>query len=265
MSHEFEDQHEGKGLGELPEDISGDRERDEFASYAKRGEANSGHTSVGDRSGIPGPLHPAVGIPTDVEVEDNIRGVAGDTKSPGIPAGTTTVYDARPINGRDFMHTEIAAITADLDNTGGDILTANFSFTIPQGFVGVLRGFSYQPDVFAEFAPDFFIQTNDTSTPTFVPVTSSLLINELTVPEYDSMDLGQAVEPFFPTFALGLGGQQFKLRITYDRDVAVGAVCSVDNLKTFGVRGQLYGNLLLSRGLPRQFEIATQQYSGRIK
>lgn len=266
MSHEFEDQTGQNNLGELVEDISGSRERDEFKSYAKEGEANSGHTSVGDRSGIPGPLHPAIGIPSDIEVEANIRGISGEVASPGIPGSVTSVYDARPINTRDFLHTDVQPM---MKIEAGETPTAftlevNTSFPVPQGYTGVLRGFSYEADVIADFV---FLTIIDPTKLGFIPVKSTLLVDELRVPDYVEMDLGQSVDSFMPTFVLANPGQNFTLRLLYDIDLANALLPDgvVPDISQVNIHMQLYGNLLLSRGLPKQFEISTQNYSGRVK
>lgn len=255
---EFEERE--SGLGELPEDISGSTERDELKYYGKDGSAHVGVPPYA--GGVPSPLiRGDTGVPTDIAAEHRIRSIEGKIASPGIPANVTSVYDARLINGRDFLHTQKLTITADAMTPASSILTATAEFEIPQGFTGVLRGFSYQPHIVVEFTNTFYV---DTETVSFVPITSTLLIDELVIPDYNLMDLGQSVEFNLPLFSIATAGQKFKLRLTYDVDVAIAAIC-VMGAKTFHISTQLYGNLLLSRGLPREFEIATQNFSGSVK
>ena len=88
MSHEFEDRE--NNLGDLPEPIA--RERRE--NYPNR---------PVERSRLP------------PDIAANARALEAQRGAPiGAPvmgAHVTSTYDARPINARDFIHTEIMTLT----------------------------------------------------------------------------------------------------------------------------------------------------------
>lgn len=252
---EFEDQI--NELGELPEDILGSSERDELRSYGKAG---SGHVSIPPSTGrVPVSLNPPTGLPSDIAVESAIRGESGPPGSPPIPASVTTTWDARPINARDFLQTRVGTMEIDTGDPPSIKLENEYRYTVPEGYVGVLRGFSYSASVYTERSLSS-LDNGDFS----APVASTLLIDSLIVPDYESMDLGQSANFQIPTFVIALAGQTFILRTVHDASIitaihaALGGRDSVIN-----TRATLYGQILLSRGLPSQFEIMSQNWSGR--
>lgn len=238
---ELEDQREDEiesGLGELPEDMGRDERIDYLPEY----------------EGLPPPHGSAINarggevIPPDIAAENRIRRQTGPLVSPVIPASVTTVYDARPINARDFLHTATDNIA--LPNGEPELkLRAVANYQVPQGYTGVWRGFSFEPSGYLVYGG-----LDDDSI--FTDVKCTLLVNGIIIPDYENMLLGQDAEFNMPTFVIGNEGQIFTIRIDVTNDY-------LNNVGDIFYRFTLYGQNLLTRGLPKQFEIATQDKSGR--
>ena len=87
---EFEDRE--NGLGELPATIM--RERGELFRDAK------------DRPVIPNEMPANLKIPADVRQQGDALQIPGGIGSVPMAFDVTSVFDARPVNGRDFLYTE---------------------------------------------------------------------------------------------------------------------------------------------------------------
>lgn len=105
------------------------------------------------------------------------------------------------------------------------------AFTVPEGYVAVLRAFKYTADPVLN-----------------LPCTSvliSILVDDIPQPNYDQMALGSEQDVLLPTYILADNGQRIALR--YDNSIAAPAF-SVEVCVTF------YGNLLLRTGVPIEYE-----------
>jgi len=248
MSNEFEDRE--NQLGELTMPIAVER----------------GELSRETRDRIP-PRIPAVtplgqprpaGTPSDIITENRaLDGGQGVIGSPNIPGSVTTVYDALPINARDFLHTGLDFVELQFDGTKK--ATATLEYTVPDGFTGVLRGFRFSPSIIAAFSADERRAGDE-----FNAVKASLFIDGSNVPDYTDMLLGQAASFTIPTFVIATSGQKFILSVTVSQSYLVKTVFGSATGKADFLL-ELSGNNLLTRDIPPAFEIATQNFTGISK
>ena len=233
MTEEFEDRE--KGLGDLPADLQ-----------ELRGETSSSHEEPPYIP--PGPFitgRREQGIPLDIERESRRQvGSEAGLGSPPRNLSTTTVWDARPMNARDFLRTGTDDV--QFANGGPAKKRAEFSYTVPEGFTGVWRTFSYTPN-------DFFVAPPG-NTLEFTGITTTLLINNIAVADYSNIQLGQEATDK-PCFVIGNGGDVFTLRIDIT-DAYLSEVGEATYLFT------IYGQNLLTRGFPKEFEVASQYQTG---
>jgi hypothetical protein len=240
---EFEDRE--NGLGELP--------------YAIRDERNELFRH--DQQKAP-PTTRNPGVPNDIN--DNQRALTlaegGQIGSPIIPASVTSSYDTRPINGRDFLASGMQTISLPALATEKTTLV----YEVRQGFISVLRGFAFYPDILGDMS-----WTNVQSGVDFDGVTVSLFVSGIAQDGYNALKLGKQMTKFMPTHILASAGQTIKLEIsytdTYINNVYGGLHTYQGSLvEEIPINMFLYGNNLQTRGLPLNFEIATQIKSGSL-
>ena len=210
MSHE---EREDSELGELSEGLFYEHEG-RFPDPVEAPMFESGHQ-----------IPPDIGYQGGVEAELLERGEIGSTKQ-----GTRveSVFDARPINGRDFLTNFREPFEVEANGLGV-VIPAVFTFTVPQGYIGILRSFRYSVEAL----------------PASTDIGILLAVDNVFVPNFSGIDnLGANVENQ-PCYVIADAGQTFQLTIT---TTPAGVVFS-----TFAT-ASLYGNLLLKRGYPTQFE-----------
>lgn len=195
------------------------------------------------------------GVPLDIQREDRVKeqDKDGQIGTKTIPLGVESVYDARPINARDFLHTTELGIVYDVEQ---DIYQGEVSYTVPAGYYGVWRSFSVEPARMVIFAGSEVTSGNSLRS-----VTYTLLTNGNVVPDYEGMLLGQTVERFaLDTFVLANELETFTVRLRLSTALAL-------TVETDPVRYivSFYGQNLLTRGLPKAFQIASQRQTGNIR
>ena len=235
---EFEDRENElhEGVGELPTGIQ--TERNEFSQT----DADAVPVNVG-------------GIPPDIAQQNKIYADGqGRLGSPVIPASVTSVYDGRPINARDFKVTDIITLKGD-GNPVPVAQTLQSNYTVPLGFVSVLRGFQFQPYMI----PDAKIE-NTVNNDVFNWTEVTLLINGINQDGYSQLKFGSIMDDPQEIFIIASELQviTFQVKFLSNFIKAQGTV----PVETTPVMMQMYGNNLLTRGLPTPFEIATQSKSG---
>jgi len=242
MSGEFEDR-EQETLGELPQPI--ERERQEnYPPSTPRVPPHGGMVN----------MSPAQ-LPVDVALQgEKLRASAGDKSrlgSPVIPASVTSVYDSRPINGRDWRVTSYPTVTLPQGEATVNIAA---TYTVPEGFVSVWRRFLFQTVIGINVPPDDLVG----GIATFFPKIS-LFVDNVVVPDYGDLQYGpNGMTTEDDTFILAQAGQTLKLQ----------AVVTLDWTSLYSQAGAvpfqmlMYGQNLLSTGKPLPFEIATQIKSG---
>lgn len=153
----------------------------------------------------------------------------------GVPLGNPAVdydvrstYDVRPVNGTDFTFSQVASPTPISES--GAIWV--FSFTVPKGFVAVVRWYQWA----AQSPTGSITEWND--------FLGSLQRNGVDFPYNTDVFLGPASKRM-PVFMLADEEQTFGVRVVSQ---------SIDSASM----GQLtmYGNLLLKTGRAYPYEIA---------
>lgn len=221
MSDEFENRE--NGLGELPEDLA--RMRDFELPFLRR-----------QTKGTPG------GIPTDVIGQSRSGGLPGEAGSVPMPVRVNTVFDALPINARDFYNQNEEKFQYEDDV--GEVLgvtTVNHSMTVPGGFIGLLRGFKYElhnPIVFATTVPSALIPQ----------VKTTLFLNGSPIPDYQDLSLkngGEIIKCYVPAEI----GAVIKIETTFSL-LGISEGSTIDQTIIYS----FFGQFLLSHGLPANFE-----------
>ena len=244
MSDEFEDRE--NELGELPLGIQ--IERNEF--------------SQNDADAVPVTAVPVTpmgtprpgGIPSDIKALDTALGDgSGVLGSPVIPASVTSTYDARPVNGQDWKATTVGLLAGDGDGAPAE-QTLTISQQVPAGFTGVLRGFQFTPKMIPEIPLESL--TNE-----FFDLTRvTILVNGIVQQDYNQLKFGAIMDRPQEVFIVAGELQIISMEVVFSASFIRSQ--SILPVETTPVLLQLYGNNLLTRGLPTPFEIATQIKSG---
>lgn len=231
MSDEFEDQFKtpSSDLGELTDAIS--IERGEYWGAKKDPDSPQGN----DGGIFPGTNRYIV--PPDVAAENTRRELEGQIHSPKIQQLVESTFDTRPVNARDFHKTGSVNVNTDEDF---NIDPTQFDFEIPSGYIGILRNFKYYTDI--PIVPDVS---------SYLSV--SILVDGIIHPDYEKMPLGQNSNGMIPIHALVNENKIISLQFHPTEAYALATPTLV--VKYFVT---LYGNLLLSRGLPLEFENISQ-------
>lgn len=227
MSDEFEDQlNNNVSLGELPLPVSIER----------------GENYTPDPLKAP-PFFPSSirqarsSIPPDIAAENARRELGGKIHSPKIDKLVNSVFDTLPVNARDFYSIGQLTVNSKADL---NIDPTQFDYTVPSGYVAILRGFKFHNET---------IEYPDISS----YVTTSILIEGIVQPDYSRLPLGQTSGGMIPIHAMASESKIISIQV----HPTIGfAFNTTENTQTFIVT--LFGNLLLSRGLPLEFENISQ-------
>lgn len=240
---EFEDHQKPQNLGNLPEPIS-----------AERGEYPFGPSTF-ENPGVGGIMDPRYRIPPDIRNENAVRQLPSIDKSPSISALVDSTFDTRPVNAWDF-HSVGSGILNPGNGSAVDTLT--FTHTIPNGYIGILRGFKYKALALAGFRAVSFDNNTD-----FFDIFSITLLNDnIIVPNFEQMKLGQVANVMIPTHVIGNENKSFTLKLEAS-DYYMNTVINALLTSNMRVSFELYGNHLLSRGLPVNFENISQTTTGK--
>ncbi|MES9859103.1 MAG: hypothetical protein ABW166_21330 [Sedimenticola sp.] len=223
MSHEEREDNE---LGELP--LSSRLERGENIGYSDKGtrfDRFSGSSLLDNRN---------YGAPYDIRQENDVRSRPGEMGSIPRRFDVTSTFDARPVNGRDFLKTFFLDFEVDGDEEISDTKTALFQ--VPDGYIGIIRGFRYFLTRYLNI---------EARAMTVGIIADSVILNE-----YDNMELEQIVNDFIPVYGISNSLKNIGVKIKHPYPI------DILGEETVQCRVQLYGNLLLSRGIPAQYEPA---------
>ncbi|MES9901028.1 MAG: hypothetical protein ABW148_18680 [Sedimenticola sp.] len=219
---EREDSEQGQ-LGELPESLR--IERQENAGYTKEGTRYDGFAnSLFDNRDL--------GPPPDIALESAIRNRPGEMGSIPRRFDVTSTFDVRPVNGRDFLETFYVTFLVDGDAGISD--TETVLFNVPDGYIGIIRGFRYYLSRYLNIEGR--------------SMTVSVIADSVILNNYDNMLLEQIVNDFIPVYGISTGLKDIGLKITHPEPM------EILNDEFVECRIELYGNLLLSRGIPSQYE-----------
>jgi len=213
-----EESEENAFLGELPESLF----REHEGRYPQKEDANQFQSG----QQMPPDIQYQVGQMENIEN----RGQIGSREFVGE---VTTTFNARPINARDFLIAPRVRYAYILPNGNPNlqIIPAVGRFVVPAGYTAILREFSW---VIGD--------------PTVKPTAVHIAVNGTPVPNYD--DLAGLNNNFMgraPCYIMALPGSTIDIVMTpvedeFDTDVSF----------------YMHGNLLLSRGLPLNYEATTQ-------
>lgn len=157
--------------------------------------------------------------------------------SPPTESLVTTVFDARPINARDFIFTE----------SRGELITDGeqiFSFAVPTGFRAILRQFAYNVTITGDNLYNEYGDCRLISNISGARLYTTLLVDSMPVPNYDNLSL----PPFndgTPCYILADEQQTISIKFY----LTPGGPFTYKNIDV-----ELYGNLILSSGRPLSFE-----------
>lgn len=220
------EEREDNELGELPRSLMD--ERREALDYTMEGSRVDGFfaKSLFDQRNY--------GPPPDIRQESNVRNRPGEMGS--IPRGfdVTSTFDGRPVNGRDFLETTY--LDFEVNGDAGESDTKSISFQVPDGYVGIIRGFRY-------FLTRF-LNIEDRS------MSVTVIADSVPLNNYDLMSLEQIINDYIPVYGISNPLKTLGLNITHPAPIDL-----LDE-ENVGCRVEIYGNLLLSRGIPSQYEPA---------
>ncbi len=190
-----------------------------------------------------GAMREGQGVPVDIQRQEGVQSIpVQPDRLMSQGADVRSVYDARPINAKDFIDTQNATISVPFSAPG--TIVQEFDYFIPGGYIGVLRGFRYEIET----------PVGQADRDTF---RVSILVNDIIQLGYENLKLGQEQDRYVPTFILAPLNGKLTLRLTFNgQDVADSGITDLP------VYSELYGNLLLSQGVPLPFEIGN---IGRIR
>ena len=221
-----EESEDGKFLGELPESLFREHEG-RYPQQKDQAQFRSGQQ-------MPPDINYQAGAMRDIERH-------GEIGSREFVGQVTTTFDARPINSRDFLMVDKVRYKHSLPNGNpNEVFTpAVGRFTVPQGFTAILREFSWIID-----------------DGNFVPPQAFIAVNGVPSPNYDNLRyLTNNFVGRVPCYIMALPGQNIDIVLTandpdeFDTDV------------TF----YMHGNLLLSRGLPLNYEATSQPMASKYQ
>lgn len=175
--------------------------------------------------------------------------------APALAYQVQSTYDARPVQGYDFQHSSCGGLewgTAGV--AGAGFAPVDFTFRVPENTIAVLRSFRYQ----ATMTPINGVVEGGCW------LMSDIIVNGLPVREYERMIHPVFMKQFFPTFVIADSNVDVTLRVrmaTEPDGSLVEFFTDMDlNDLVSPVLGELYGNIILKTGIPKEFEIANKIY-----
>lgn len=238
MSHEDREKEESQ-LGELTRPIL--KERGGFPPISNQPLYEQGQP-------IP-PMGFDRNTPPDIDYQQDVRRQVDQFGQLGTqPQKTfvTSTFDARPINGVDFLVKEKVRVAFQNPNGAAVDIPGEVAFEVPPNYIGILKGFAWSFEV-----P--ILPKDDNDNFELVIDNVSVLINNTRQNFYDNLQAyGTHVPDLLPCYFIAETGQEIKLRVQLGNKA--GGNVTNTTLYDQDMTITLYGNLLLSRGLPAQFE-----------
>ncbi len=220
-------------LGDLPRGIA--HERDETWNQNARGR-----------------LPPAPGGPG--QVADTARGtsIIHDIQSapisqvaPALAYQVQATYDSRPIQGYDFQ----ASGCNTIEFAGAPVTFApvEFTYTVPENVIAVLRKFRYQ----VQNGPVNAITEGNCW------LGSTIFVDDLPVREYNRMTHPQYMQLPFDAFVIADERNRIKIQLFHIDPADNVLSADIADLSS-RVLFEFYGNIILKTGIPKEFEIANR-------
>lgn len=221
-----------QGLGDLPRPIAEERgER-----YVRDAQ---GVTQPGSVPGSPSQVADVVGRQQEIKRYVETHDVS--KRAPPLLFEVQSTYDSRPVQGSDFHASACAEI--EFEDTPTTFDPVRVDFLVPDNKIAVLRKFRY------------------TVSPTPIGLVtegicwlqSDLFIEDSIVRDYNGMVLPVAMDRPFDTFVIV--DERDTISLVLSKVSAT--VLSTDFIgEILGVQFELYGNLILKTGIPKEFQIA---------
>ncbi len=167
-----------------------------------------------------------------------------------VDANVITTFDARPINGRDFS--QLIYLSSSNINTN-----ASISYTVPDGYIGILRWFSYELSISQSLGSDYMdVYGNFNGIGAGPPPNGAITSVTITSggspsPDFSGVPFGTSVDRQ-PCYILCEAGAQIVLTFRLLSNPS-----NWDSIH--GGWMQLYGNLILDTGRPLEFEPGTSE------
>lgn len=225
MRGEFGDEL-GLGLGDLPEDITAERQRVAGLSRQMRNRPSSREDSI-----------------ADIKYQDVKARTPKEAGVIPFSGEVISTYDSRPINAVDFSSTNLETFT--LTAVAGDATTVTATYTVPGGYVGVLRGYRF------EMTPVVPISAGG--------LVMDIFVNGVSMLGYRSLIHGQILNDFVPCFVLANGGEEIEIKIR----APAGINSVIPDVRQVLI--EMHGNLLQTTGAPLQLEIANKEVGLPVK
>ena len=175
-------------------------------------------------------------IPADIGAALPIGDIPQVSQDRSSGANVRSTYDTRPINGTDFHYSVTNTVTPNWD---GDVISL-FTFTVPESYLAVLRGFEY-----AQYPYNL---GNTAIGPEFTPKIS-ILVNGITQLGHSNFSMEADATPQ-RTHVIAPEKSELVLRIVYPQFYSV----NID----YSVWVHLYGNLILTSNRPPAFEVGNE-------
>lgn len=178
-------------------------------------------------------------------------------RPPALLYQVISTFDSRPIQAFDFQHSECGNIRWIPGGSGSEFDPVEFTYTVPENTVAILRAFRYQVTT----APINAVTEGDCW------LFSDLLVNDQPVREYNRMLHPVYMQRFFDTFLIVDERKRLTLRLRMADDgtdvVEFYSDLQLNDLVS-PVLTEFYGNLLLKTGVPIEFEIANAIGGGQL-
>lgn len=228
-------------------------------------------------------FRPGKDVPPDISYQQSVLTETNFSSQQAIAAPVQrqtvqSVFDVRPINARDFIATASAEMQATYDletmlriDTVNDSDPAITTFTVPEGYVALIRGFKFS---IVDYTKTLNNNYNDQGPGTtyieaaFISIAQglagpevSLKIDNTVVPNYTLMDnLGFFIDDFQECYVLVDAGETFQLSVRCPAalDLPVYATSPASNQMLYNVTSVIKGNLLLKTGVPARYEVGTR-------
>jgi len=208
---------EEENLSELPEDLLWERER----HYP------GGKTPTG------------AGTPPDIGYQNRANEDVAQSREGTLTQGANvqSSFDTRPVNGTDFYRS-----VTDSHSVGGEFLNPSIwsgSIQVPDGYVMVLRNLSirlYNANA-GEGGFAYYVGINNWRI--------TIKVNKISQ-EIEQIPISLPLK-HFPVHVIGASNEQFTFVLMADNNEHVS--------DTIVAEFRAYGNLLLARGVPKQYEI----------
>ena len=207
------------GLGDLNRQLSTER-GENFDQTASRPQAGYSHGSY---------------APPDMLIQTGILDAAQDVPlgTPAIDVEVTSTYKARKVNAVDFLKTLEGTLNF-LTASSNEVM--NVGFIVPDNKVCVLAGFKYSINPYNNDIDDD-------------EITANLTVDGVPDAFYREMHLGQHLNDYQECYILAPPGSRVALTMStsYVSPIPPGSYTA-----TIGVK--FYGQMLVSKGLPTNFE-----------